>query len=162
MASFDVVNKIEIQTVDDAINAAKREIETRYDFRGSNSTIEFDKKGMIISILTEDEMRMDSIGQVLIGRFVRQKLDPKCLDFGKEKYASGKHVKKDIRIKSGIDKEMAKKIVNAIKDTKLKVQASIMDDQVRVQGKKIDDLQSVMSTLRSGDFDLPLQFVNMK
>jgi len=162
MASFDVVSKVEIQTVDDAINSSRREIETRYDFRGSNSTIELDKKSLVIQLITEDDMRLDAMEKVIIGRFVKQKLDPKCLDFGTEKYAAGKLIKKDIRIKQGLDKEAAKKIVKSIKDLKIKVQASIMDDQVRVTAKKIDDLQKVIAHLRSSDMEVPLQFVNMK
>ncbi len=162
MASFDIVSKIDVQTLDNAVNSAKREIETRYDFRGSNSTIDLDKKSMVIHITTEDDMRMDSIEKVIIGRFVKQKLDPSALDFGKEQYAAGKNIKKDILVKQGIDKESAKKIVKTIKDLKLKVQPSIMDDQVRVNGKKIDDLQACIAALRTADVGIPLQFVNMK
>jgi len=162
MPQLDIVSNIDPQSLDNAVNSAKREIETRYDFRGSNSSIELDKKAMSIHVLTEDEMKMDAIEKVLIGRLVKAKLDPKALDFGKEQYAAGKQIKKDIQIKNGIDRETAKKIVKAIKDTKMKVQPSIMDDQVRVNGKKIDDLQEVISLCKSKDFGIPLQFVNMK
>ena len=162
MPSFDIVSKIDGQTLDNAINSAKREIETRYDFRGSNSTIELDKKTMVIHVVTEDEMRLESIDKVIIGRMVKQKLDPKSLDFGKDKYAAGKNIKKDILVKQGISRETAKKITKRIKETKLKVQPSIMDDQIRVTGKKIDDLQKVIAILKSEDFHSPLQFINMK
>ncbi len=162
MASFDIVSKVDLQTLDNAINSARREIETRYDFRGSNSTIELDKKTYNIHVLTEDEMRMDNIEKVIIGRLVKQKLDPKSLDFGKEQYAAGKMVKKDIKVKEGIERDTAKKIVKAIKDMKLKVQPSIMDDQVRVTGKKLDELQRVIAMCKQGDFGVPLQYVNMK
>jgi uncharacterized protein YajQ (UPF0234 family) len=93
---------------------------------------------------------------------VKQNLDPKCLDMGKEHYASGNMIRKEVKIKEGIDKEAAKKIVKKIKDSGLKVQASIMDDQVRVQGKKIDDLQAVISLCRTDDFGQPLQYINMR
>ena len=162
MPSFDIVSKVDLQDLDNAINSAKREIDTRYDFRGSNSSIELDKKSFKIHVVTEDNMKMDNIEKVIIGRLTRQNIDPKCLDFGAEEYAAGKQIKKDITIKQGIDKETAKKIVKSIKDSKLKVQPSIMDEQVRVTGKKIDDLQAIMSQCKQGDFGLPLQFVNMQ
>jgi cyclic-di-GMP-binding protein len=162
MASFDIVNKIDPQSVDNAINVAKKEILTRYDFRESKSSIELDKKNLAITIVTENEMRIDAIEDVIRSKMNKNGIDPLSMDFGKEHYASGSMIRKDIKIKEGIDKETAKKIVKAIKDSGLKVQASIMDDQVRVTAKKIDDLQAVISLCRQGDFDLPLQFVNMK
>lgn len=162
MASFDIVSEVDLQTLDNAINSARREIETRFDFRGSKSEIDLDKKTMVVHVVTEDDMKMDSIEKVLIGRMVKQKLDPKCMDFGTELYAAGKMIKKDIKIKKGIDKEVSKKIVKEIKASGLKVQASIMDDQVRVTGKKIDDLQAVIALCRSKDFEMPLQYTNMK
>lgn len=162
MASFDIVNKIDIQTLDNAINAAKREISTRYDFRGSNTTLELDKKTNMLHIVTEDEMKMDAIESVIISRLIKGKIDPKSLDLGEEKYAAGKQIKKDILVKSGIDKESARKIIKAIKELKLKVQPQLMDEQIRVNGKKLDELQKVISLCRSEDFGTPLQFINMK
>lgn len=162
MPSFDIVNKIDHQTLDNAINSAKKEILTRYDFRDSKSSIEFDKKTLNIHILTESEMRLTAIEDVLRSRLIKQKIDPLCMDFGKEQYASGNMIKKDIKIKEGIDKETAKKISKAIKESGLKVQAQIMDDQLRVTGKKIDDLQATIAELRGKEFGVPLQFQNMK
>lgn len=162
MPSFDIESKVDLQTLDNAVNAAKKEIEQRYDFKGSNTSIELDKKALVIHVVTEDEMKMDAIDGVIISRMVKQKLDPKCLDFGKEKYAAGKQIKKDVLVKQGIDKELAKKIVKHIKDLNIKVQPAIMDDMVRVTGKKIDDLQAVMAACRTADFEIPLQFGNMK
>lgn len=162
MASFDIVNKVDAQLLDNSINVARKEILNRFDFNGSKSEINLDKKSMTIHILTENDMRMDSITDVIRNRMIKQKLDPLCLDFGKEHYASGFMIKKDIKVKEGIDKDVARKIIKDIKDSKLKVQAQMMDDQVRVTGKKIDDLQSVISLIRQGNYELPLQFVNMK
>jgi cyclic-di-GMP-binding protein len=162
MPSFDIVNKIDHQLLDNAINTARKEIITRYDFRDSKSTIELDKKALTVQILTENEMRVEAIEDVIRSRMIKQRLDPMSLDFGKERYASGNMMKKDIKIKEGIDKETAKKIVKKIKDAKLKVEAQIMDEQVRVSGKKIDDLQQVIALIRASDFEVPLQFVNMK
>jgi hypothetical protein len=162
MPSFDIVSKIDGQTLDNAINVAKKEILNRYDFNDSKSTIELDKKTNEIHILTENDMRVKAIQDAIISRMVKQGLDAKALDFGKEHVASGNMIRKEIKVLEGIDKEVAKKIVKKIKDSGLKVQASIMDDQVRVQAKKIDDLQAVISLCRTEDFGQPLQYINMR
>ncbi len=162
MPSFDIVSKVDLQSLDNAINNAVKEVATRYDFRDSKTSIDLDKKNYVISVVTENDMRLDAIGDVLISRIMKQKIDASCLDFGKEHYSSGNMVKKDIRVKQGIEKEIGKKIVKVIKDSRLKVNASIMDDQIRVDGKKLDDLQAAISIVRQGDFEIPLQFVNMK
>jgi cyclic-di-GMP-binding protein len=162
MPSFDVVSKIDIQRLDNAINVAIKEISTRYDFHNSKTTVELDKKTMMIHILTENDMRMKTIEGIIITRMVKQALDSQAIDFGKELYASGNMVKKDLKIKQGVDKETAKKIVKIIKETGMKVQTSIMEDQVRVTGKKIDDLQSLISILEKSDLGLPMQFENFR
>jgi len=162
MPSFDIVSKTDPQTLDNAINTARKEILNRFDFRDSKSTIDLNKKDLVLNILTEDEMRMKSIIDVIRTRMVKQGLDPRCLDEGKEIYASGNMVRKDLKVRQGIDKDTSRKIMKDIKDSKLKVQAQIMDDLVRVTAKKIDDLQAVIAMMRRGNYDLPLQFVNMK
>lgn len=162
MPSFDIVSKIDAQTLDNAINNAKKEILNRYDFTTSKSTIELDKKTNTVTIVTEDDMRLKAITDSIISRMMKQSLDPKSLDFGKEHIASGNMIRKEIKIKEGIDKETAKKIVAKIKDSKLKVQPSMMEDQVRVQAKNIDDLQKVISLCRGEDFGQPLQYINMR
>lgn len=144
------------------MNTASKEIATRYDFNQSKSTIELDKKTMLIHILTENDMRMKAIEGIIIGRMVKQGLDTQALDFGKEIYASGNMVKKDIKVKQGIDKDTAKKIVKIIKDSGKKVQASIMDEQVRVTGKKIDDLQEIIALMEKSPVGIPLQFENYR
>ena len=162
MPSFDIVSNVDGQLLDNAVNNTRKEILNRYDFHGSATSIELDKKTNLITVVTENEMRLKAIQDVLIARMVKQQLDPNCLDFGKEQYASGNMVRKEIQVKEGIDKETAKKINARIKDMKLKVQGSIMEDQLRVQGKKIDDLQLVISGLKQEDFGQPLQFINMR
>ena len=162
MPSFDIVNKIDVQRLDNAINAARKEIITRYDFYDSKSTLELDKTTFLVNILTENDMRIRAIEGVIISRLMKQGLDPNCLDMGKEQYASGNMVRKEIKIKQGIDKDSARKIVKIIKDSGYKVQASIMDEQLRVSGKKIDDLQAVMAVVRGQDVKLPLQFDNFR
>lgn len=162
MPTFDIVSKVDAQTFDNAMNNAKKEILNRYDFSTSKSTIDHDKKTNSITIVTEDDMRLKAIEDAIISRMIKQGLDAKSLDFGKEQYASGNMIRKEISIKEGIYKETAKKIVAKIKESKLKVQASMMEDQVRVQSKSIDDLQGVIALCRKEDFGQPLQFINMR
>ncbi len=162
MPSFDIASKTDLQTLDNSINVARKEILGRFDFKGSNSIIELDKKNVSLTITTEDEMRLDSIIDALRSRMIKQKLDPRCMDVSKEHYSSGMLIKKEIKIREGIDKENSKKLIKIIKDSKLKVTAQVMDDIIRVSGKKIDDLQGVISALRTSELEIPLQFINMK
>jgi uncharacterized protein YajQ (UPF0234 family) len=162
MASFDIVSKTDLQKLDNAINTAVKEILNRFDFNGSKTTVELDKKTMMIHIVTENDMRLKAIEGIIIGRMVKQQLSSSCLDFGKEMYASGNMVKKDITVKQGIDKDTAKKIVKIIKESGKKVQASIMDEQVRVTGKKIDDLQEIISLMEGHSIGTPLQYENYR
>ncbi len=162
MPSFDIASKTDLQTLDNSINVARKEILGRFDFKGSNSVIDLDKKNVSLTITTEDEMRLESIVDALRSRMIKQKLDPRCMDVSKEHYSSGMLIKKEIKIREGIDKENSKKIIKIIKDSKLKVTAQVMDDIIRVSGKKIDDLQGVIAVLRSSELEIPLQFINMK
>ena len=162
MPSVDILSKVDLQTLDNAINTVKRELDTRYDLRGSNSNVEFDKKALTIKVSTEDHLKMDSILDILLERSTKQKVDVRSYDLGEEPVPSGKLLYRTIKVKQGIERETAKKIVKAIKDSGLKVQPQIMDDMIRVSGKKIDDLQAVMALCREKDFEIPLQFENMK
>jgi uncharacterized protein YajQ (UPF0234 family) len=162
MPSFDIVSKVDPQVVENAINVAKKEIANRYDFHGSKTEIELNKKDLVVQLTTENEMRIKAIVDIIVVRGSKQGIDPRSYDLSKEFYPSGAMVKKEIKLKNGLDKDAMRKIVKAIKDTGLKVQASQMDNIVRVTGKKIDDLQQVMATLRGGDYGFPLQFDNMK
>ena len=162
MPSFDIVSQVDHQKLDNAINVAKKEIVNRYDFHGSKTEVELDKKPMMINIVTENEMRLKAIEDIIIGRMMKQGLESGNLDYGKEHYASGNMIKKDVKVKEGIEKELAKKIVKIIKESGIKVQASIMDDQIRVTGKKIDDLQQVIALMRQQPLDLPLQYINFR
>jgi hypothetical protein len=162
MPSLDILSKVDIQMLDNAINVVKREIDTRYDLRGTNTTIELDKKALTIRLSTDDHMKLDSVLDVLLERSGKQKVDVRSYDLSEEPVPSGKSLYRIIKVKQGIERETAKKIVKAIKDSGLKVQPQIMDDMIRVTGKKIDDLQEVMALCREQDFDVPLQFDNMK
>ena len=162
MPSFDIASKADVQLLDNAINVTKKEITTRFDFRDSKTEIDLDKKNFIINITTENDMRLNSIIDVLRSRMLKQKLDPRCLDENKEYYASGMFIKKELKVKNGLDKDACRKINADIKASKLKVTPQIMDDIIRVSAKKIDDLQAVIALLRSKDYEQPLQFINMK
>jgi len=162
MPSFDITSKADPQSMDNAFNVAKKEILNRFDFRDSKSEVELNKKDMVINITTEHDMRLRAIIDAIHSRMIKQGLDPRCLDESKDHYASGMFIKKEIRIRQGIERETAKKIMKDIKDSKLKVTAQLMDDIIRVSGKSIDNLQSVIALCRRGDYEVPLQFVNMK
>ena len=162
MPSFDIVNKLDLQLLDNAINTAKNELITRYDLKDSECEIELDKKSKMIKLQATQDMALQSMVDIILGKMSKQHLDVRSLDLSKESRPSGKLMLLDIPVKEGLDKEVAKKVVNYIKTTGLKVQASIMDDQVRVTGKKIDDLQETIGKLRTQDFELPLQFDNMR
>jgi len=162
MPSVDIVSKVDAQTLDNAINSAKRELDNRYDLRGTNSTIEYDRKALTIKVSTEDHLKLDAIVDILLERSSKQKIDVKSFDLKAEPEPSGKLLNKTIKVQNGIEREKAKKIVKTIKDMKLKVEPQIQDDHIRVSGKKIDDLQAVMALCRTTDFEVPLQFDNMK
>jgi uncharacterized protein YajQ (UPF0234 family) len=162
MASFDIVNKIDLQKIDNAINTAIKELVNRYDLKDEDCEIELDKKSKSIKLQAKQEMALQSLIDIILSKFTKQQLDPRILDLSKDASPSGKHMYQTLAIKEGLDKETAKKVVNFIKDSKLKVQASIMDDQVRVTSKSIDELQATMAKVRAHDFEVPLQFDNMR
>lgn len=163
MPSFDIVSKVDLQEMDNAVNNVKKELVTRYDFRGVTTELDLNRKDKRLNLITGDEMKVRAIRELLIAHCVRRKVDPKVLDFGKEEPTSNGALKQEIKIREGIDKDMARTIVKIVKDLKLKkVQAAIQDDQVRVTGKQLDDLQAVIAALNAEDLDVPLQYVNMK
>jgi uncharacterized protein YajQ (UPF0234 family) len=162
MPSVDVVSKVNLQALDNAINNVKREISTRFDFKNVKSEITFDRKAKYIHIVTGDDWKVKAVTDILIGQCTRLKVDPKCLDLKEIEPTSHGTVKADILIKEGIPKETGQKIVKLIKGLKIKVQPAIQDDQVRITGKKIDDLQEIMRLLKEQDYNIPLQFTNMK
>lgn len=162
MPSFDIVSQIDLQEVDNAINNVRKEVATRYDFRGIHTEIELNRKDKKLNIRTGDDMKIKALRDMLISHFTRRKVDSACMTFAEPEGTSNGQLKQEIAIQEGIDKDTAKKIVKDIKAAKLKVQSAIQDEQVRVTGKKLDDLQTVMQMMRDGKYGLPLQFVNMK
>ncbi|MCC5934279.1 MAG: YajQ family cyclic di-GMP-binding protein [Candidatus Cyclonatronum sp.] len=162
MPSFDAVNEIDLQEVDNAINNTMKEIRTRYDFRDSNAEVEFNRKTKLISVQVEDNMKLRAVRDMLVANFIKRKLSPKSMEFKEEEGTSHGGLRQTVVLKEGIDKENAKKIVKLVKDSKIKVQAAVHDDKVRVTGKKIDDLQEVMALIKGSELELPIQFNNMK
>lgn len=162
MPSLDVVSSVDLQVIDNAANNVKRELASRFDFRDVKSELTLDRKEKEIHVISGDEWKVKTVKDMLVSQCVRLKIDPKSLDFGKIETSSTTVAKMDVKIKEGISKEIAQKIVKYIKELKLKVEVSIQQDQVRISGKKIDDLQEIMRLLREQDFGIPLQFVNLK
>lgn len=162
MPSFDIASKVDLQTLDNAINTVKKEITNRFDFKDSPVVIDLNKKDYLVTLEVESDMKMKQVIDVLISRGMKQGIDPTAFDFSKDAYPSGKVVKKSVPVRNGLKQDDAKKIVKLIKDSGLKVQAAIMDDIVRVTGKKIDDLQSVIAACNAANLGIPLQYINMK
>ena len=158
--SFDVVSKVDMQEVKNAVDQAEREIGTRFDFKGSDCTIELEDEK--IDLHADTEYRMESLIEVLQAKFVKRGVDLKSFDYGKPEPASKGTVRQTLTVKQGIPMEDAKKIAKRIKDEGLKVQAQIQGDQLRVSSKSKDDLQKVIQFLKTNDFDIPLQFVNYR
>ena len=159
--SFDVVSEVDMNEVNNAINQTTKEITQRFDFKGSKSVVEVEN-GNSIKIVTEDDTRMRNIVDILQSKFIKRGVSIKNLEYGKVESAAGGMVRQSIRIKQGIEADVAKKITKDIKESKLKVQTQLQDDQVRVSGKKIDDLQAVIALLKSKDYGVELQFSNFR
>ena len=159
-SSFDVVSRVDSQELDNALNQTRKEIENRFDFKNSKTSIEFD--GKAITLVSDDELKMRNVVDVLKSKAVRRGLDVKAFDFGAVEPAAGGTVRQVAKIRSGIPKEQGRTLLAEIKGLKLKVNAQYQDDHVRVSAKSKDDLQKVIAALRSLEFELPLQFVNYR
>jgi len=162
MPSFDFASKVDLQTLDNAINTVSKEVTNRFDFKGSHVVIELNKKEFKVNLEADSEMKLGQIIDVLISRSMKQGLPAEIYDLSKEPHQSGKVVKQEVIVRNGIKQEDAKKIVKLIKDSGLKVQVAIMDDIIRVTGKKIDDLQDVIQASKSWNLGIALQQTNMK
>ncbi|MFQ5464845.1 MAG: YajQ family cyclic di-GMP-binding protein [Thermodesulfobacteriota bacterium] len=161
MPSFDIVSKVDVQEVDNAVNQTRREMSQRYDFKGSRCELEWDKSGEM-KVSGESENRLNAVIDILQARLVKRGVDLKALDYGPVEDASGGTKRQTIKLRQGIPQDKGKEINKLIKELKLKVQGQIQGDQVRVTGKKIDDLQAVIQALKARDLGLPLQFINMR
>ena len=160
MPSFDVVSKLDLAEVDNALAGMSREIATRFDFKGSHCSIKREEGAM--TVLADDDLKLKQMHELLKMHLTRRKVDAAALEFKPPEKASGNAVRQTVALKQGIDKELAKRLVREIKDSKLKVQVAIQGDELRVSGKKRDDLQAAIAQLRGVKTEQPLQYVNFR
>ena len=160
MPSFDIVSRVDFQEIDNAIANALREITNRYDFKGSNTTVERSEK--VITIITDDDLKLSQVNDILISHFVRRKLDPLALGKKDKEKAGGDKLRQTISLVEGIEQDVAKKITAEIKSSKMKVQAKINGNELRIDGKKRDDLQSAMQLIEDLQLGIPVQFINFR
>jgi len=158
--SFDIVSKIDLSEVDNALANLAREIAQRYDFKGSNCRIE--RKDAELTIYADDELKLKQMHELLQGHLARRKIEPTALDYKTPERAAGQSLRQVAVVKTGIGKELAKRLVKDIKDSKLKVQVAIQGEELRVTGKQRDDLQAVIAFLKGRDVEQPLQYVNFR
>ncbi len=162
MPSFDIVSKINMQEIDNAVNSVLREISNRYDFKGAKFSVELQNKENLIIITADGDYRLESIRDSLKVFATKRGIDARAFDFQKEEKVGGDMLRQEVKLRNGIEQEIAKQIVKNVKDAKMKVQASIKGDEVRIDGKKRDDLQEAIVLLRSGSYIIPLQFINFR
>lgn len=159
-SSFDIVSEVDLQEMDNAINQSMKEIEQRYDFKGSKAQITLEKDSLKLS--AEDDYKLNAMLDIVRGKMIKRGISAKALKPGKIENAFSGTLKQNIEIQNGLSKEKAKEVASYIKDLKLKVQAQIMDDKIRVSAAKKDDLQLAIQSLKSKDFDIDLQFLNLR
>ena len=160
MPSFDVVSRLDFQEIDNAIGNSLREIGTRYDFKGSNTTIERSEKQL--TVVTDDDLKLRQVHDLIITHLVRRKVDPLCLKESMKEKASGNKIRQIYKFVEGIEQPIAKKITSDIKNSKLKVQVKINGIELRIEGKKKDDLQTVIQIIKDAEVAIPIQFVNYR
>jgi uncharacterized protein YajQ (UPF0234 family) len=160
MPSFDIVSKTDLAEVDNALANIRREIETRFDFKGSACSLS--RKDDELTLEADNPPKMKQIHELIVTHFTRRKLDQGALDFKEPERASGDRLRQTIVVKQGVDRDLAKKLVKEIKDAKLKVQVSVQGDELRVTGKKRDDLQEAIAHVKAMKIELPLQYVNFR
>ena len=160
MPSFDIVSQVNQQEVKNAVEQANKEVQNRYDFKGSDARIEQDD--LSLTVFADDEFKLGQVTDVLRGRLAKRNIDVRCLELGAVEKISGDKVKRAVTVKTGVPQEKAKEIQKLLKDAKLKVQGSIQGDLVRVAGAKKDDLQAAIALVRQQVPDLPLQFINFR
>ena len=160
MPSFDVVSKTDVHEVDNALEGVRREIAQRFDFKGAKCSLE--RTDNVVTLLADDDLKLKQVHELLRAYLVRRKLDVGALDFGKVEKAAGNSVRQEVTIRQGVDKDLAKQIVKAVKDSKSKVQVAIQGDELRVNAKKIDDLQATIRLIKDLKIEQPLQYLNFR
>ncbi len=162
-SSFDIVSEINLQEMDNAVTQAIKEVTTRYDFKGTSASIsELNRKEKELTLTADAEPQLDAVKKVLVEKMYKRSVDPKCLDYQKLEHATQGTLRQKVKLKSGIDKDTAKTIQKAIKDLKLKVNASIQGESLRVSSSKKDELQAVIAHLKANPLGIPLQFTNYR
>jgi len=160
--SFDVVSEVNLVEVRNALDQCNKEVSNRFDFKGSDARVEFTEKDKLLTVYADDEFKLGQVKDVLNARLAKRSIDLRMLDPGGIEKIGGDKVKQPITLKMGIDAELGKKVVRAIKDSKLKVQAAIQADTVRVSGAKKDTLQDAIALLRKTITEIPLQYKNFR
>ncbi|MDC3111242.1 YajQ family cyclic di-GMP-binding protein [Pelagibacteraceae bacterium] len=160
MPTFDIVSKIDMQEVSNAVSNSMKEISQRYDFKGSNSKIDLKEKNIILE--TEDELKAKQVNEILLGHFVKRNIDPTVLKLKNSEKASGNTIRQTYDLMEGIDQAASKKIISEVKSTKMKVQVKIQGNELRVSGAKRDDLQKTMEIVKNIELEMPVQFVNLR
>ncbi len=162
MPTVDVVSRLNFAELDNAINNTQKAIANRFDFRGATAEITLDKKEKVLKVVAEDGTKMNGISDMFVAAVHKRGLEAKAFHWGENSATALGKLKCEVKIKDGIEQDLAKSMVKIIKETKLKVQASIQGDELRLSGKQIDDLRAAMKTLEAADLGIPLQYVNMK
>jgi uncharacterized protein YajQ (UPF0234 family) len=160
MPSFDIVSEVDQPEVRNAVEQTNKEVSTRFDFKGSDARVE--QAGYVLTVFADDDFKLDQVQDILSGKLAKRGVDIKCLDLGKSEKISGNKVKRQVTLKTGVETELAKKIVKLVKDSKLRVQASIQGEAVRISGAKRDTLQEAIALVRKNILDFPLQFNNFR
>lgn len=160
MPSFDIVSEVDKHEVKNAMEQVNKEVSTRFDFKGSDARVE--QADYVLTIFADDEFKLEQVQEILNAKLIKRGIDIKCMELGKVGKVSGNKVKRTATIKTGVDSDLAKKIVKHLKDSKLKVQASIQGDTVRVSGAKRDNLQEAIAWVKKHISDFPLQFNNFR
>jgi uncharacterized protein YajQ (UPF0234 family) len=162
MPSFDIVSEVNQVEVHNAVDQTNKEVSTRFDFKGSDARVEMNEKEKTLTVFADDDFKLSQVRDVLTGKLAKRGVDIRCLDVGKAERIGGDKMKQVVKVREGIEQELAKKIVKLIKDSKMKVQASIQGDVVRVTGSKKDLLQDAIALMRKSITDFPLQFKNFR
>ena len=160
MPSFDIVSKTNMPEVDNALAGVTREVGQRFDFKGSNCSVE--RKDHEITVLADDDLKLRQLHELIKVHFTRRQVDPAALEFKTPEKAAGDTLRQVVVVREGIDKDLARRLVKEIKDAKLKAQVAVQGDELRVSAKQRDDLQQVIALVRKLDVELPLQFINMR
>jgi uncharacterized protein YajQ (UPF0234 family) len=160
MPSFDIVSEVNQVEVRNAIDQANKEVSTRFDFKGSDARVEYDGKAM--TLYADDDFKLKQVTDILVAKLTRRQVDIRSLDYGNAERISGNKMKQAVKVRTGVEQDLAKKVVKLLKESKLKVQGSIQGDAVRVSGTKKDDLQAAIALIRKSIADYPLQYQNFR